>query len=162
MRMAMSALGKYDLADDVTQNAFIKMFSKPREHLDSDAGRKAYLLTTVRTCVIDILRVEAREAEKCRRLGDLLLFGEKPSRSLQSTSRTMEERKELLLQAMKKLNDTDRIILGLYYERNLPVSKIAEIMNMQSHKVSTRKYRAQLSLKKECCPTQMVRRSTAV
>lgn len=156
LRMNYLYLKDRQLAEDVTQETFLKAFRQ----LDSFRGESSPKTWLVRIA-INLCKDEWKRA--WNRLVDAADKDEAFERGLQDTeqrgrgseARTPEEqamekqRSQELLCGVMDLTDKSKEVILLYYYQELSLGEIAEILEIPEDTVSTRLRRARLQLKEK-------------
>ena len=121
-------------AQDVVQDAFEKLWVNHRK-LDSKKA-KSYLFTTAYHTMIDHIR-------KYRNLGSI----EDIPETSNDTFHDYSDLKEVLDEALEKLNDVQRSVILLRDYEGYSYQEIGEITNLNESQVKVYIYRARLFLK---------------
>lgn len=129
-------------ADDVFQEVFVAYWQgKPQ--LNSEEHRKAWLIrTTLNLCLKVTQSSWAKKA---------VLTDEVPERSVDlSVDVPFEtEQQEALYEAMRALSLPYRTAVQLFYFEDLPIARIAEILDEEQGAIKTRLSRARAELRKK-------------
>ena len=117
VNVAEDILGNAMDAEDAAQNAFIKLYRKFEKYKDLDDESMVYLLYTItRNCAKDIYRKNSLNSKR------ILSFEE----DRLSLNVKHDENGSKLLDAMLKLDKSDRRIVALKYWYDLDIKSIAE------------------------------------
>ena len=140
---AYRLLGDTHLAEDVTQDVFIKLFKKPLSTLSEVKNWPAYLKTIAVLTAIDYLRRNKRLAED-----DLDTSPEKESDSSSHPfSQVLKERDLMLFkQALLQLTEQDAQIYCLRHIEGYSYQEISELMHVSSNSVGVSLHRSQQKL----------------
>lgn len=115
-----------ELAKDATHDVFLKAFQNI-EKLEDAEKIESWISRIVYHHCIDYFRVEKKLMEESEELKYAFenesLFNEHDEDGLHNNT-------ELLKQEIDKLNDTDRLILVLYYWEGMSVNEIAEYLDL--------------------------------
>ncbi|MDO8683359.1 MAG: sigma-70 family RNA polymerase sigma factor [Armatimonadota bacterium] len=148
--------GNYDDANDVAQEAFIRVFNSIGT-FRGDANFSTWLYRIVTNVYLD----ERKRAKSHLHtpLDDYIELEENSvARQVEDTGPTPEalveqtERHDLLQFAIKSLPDYQRIMVVLYHTESKSYEEIAEIMNLPIGTVKSRLNRARLALKEKLEP----------
>lgn len=128
-RLAYSQLRSSTDADDIYQEVFLRYFQK-RPRFESEEHRKAWLLR------VTINRAKSFAASPWRRhnvpLEDRINFRQEDEQSLD--------------EALRCLDEKDRVLLHLFYYEQLSTRDIAELLNRKESTVRTQLTRARQRL----------------
>ena len=135
-RFALYLSGDPALADDVTSETFIRVWSSPEPVRLTTV--KAYLLTIAR----NLCRMERRRSLRCQSLDEAV-----PD-SGPSVLRQVEVKDELdrVLRALQELPEADRAALLMRAEEGLPYEEIAVALGLPVATVKVKVHRARLRL----------------
>jgi len=135
-RFALYLSGDPSLADDITSETFIRVWSSPEPV--RLATVKAYLLTIARNLWL---------TERKRRLRSQDLDETIPDPS-QSVSRQVEVKDELdrVLRALREIPEVDRAALLMRVEEGLPYEEVAAALGLPVATVKVKVHRARLRL----------------
>jgi len=141
--LTLHILGDPMLAEEVTQDTFLKFWSRARLYLPERGPFDVWLLTIARRTALDRLRLEGRRP--------VLSDGQDPEdawRSLPDNSRDPDEaRWESLRFALLALPEQQRQVLELAYYQGLSQSEIADELGWPLGTVKTRMRAAMQSLR---------------
>jgi RNA polymerase sigma-70 factor (ECF subfamily) len=135
-RFALYLSGDPTLADDITSETFIRVWSSPEPVLLATV--KAYLMTIAR----NLWLMERRSCSRWQRLVDTI-----PDLS-QSVSRQAEVKDELdrVLRALREIPEVDRAALLMRVEEGLSYEEVAAALGLQVATVKVKVHRARLRL----------------
>jgi len=141
--MTLRVLGDTMLAEEATQDTFLKLWSRARQYLASRGGFTSWLLTIAHRTALDLLRLEARrpmlsDAKDPEELWPLLA---------NENSLGEEARWRSLYFAVQALPEEQRQVLELAYYQGMSQSEIAEVLNWPLGTVKTRLRTAMHSLR---------------
>lgn len=143
--LAMRILRDASLAEEATQDTFLKLWSRARMFLAERGSLLAWLLTIARRTALDRLRLEKRRPT--------LSTGENPEELWQiipDDSTTPEEsRWHSMRLAVQSLSKEHRLVLELSYYQGLSQSEIAETLDWPLGTVKTRLRAAMEQLRRE-------------
>ena len=143
--LTLHILGNPMLAEEVTQDTFLKFWSRARLYLPKRGSFGVWLQTIARRTALDRLRLEGRRP--------LLSDGQDPEdtwRSLPDNSRDPEEaRWESLHFALLALPKQHQQVLELAYYQGLSQSEIADELGWPLGTVKTRMRAAMQALRRE-------------
>ncbi|WP_189005710.1 RNA polymerase sigma factor [Deinococcus roseus] len=134
--LALRTLEDQDAAQEVVQDAFLKIWNNPRSFDPGRASFAAFFMTMVRNLSIDTLRKRKYEGDIYNEEGELLPF-EDPNLSLQ-------ERAELdalgyrVRQALSQLSEAHRETVERAYFKGQSREEIAEAMGVPIGTVKSR------------------------
>lgn len=148
--------GNYDDANDVAQEAFIRVFNSIGT-FRGDANFTTWLYRIVTNVYLDERKkakshmqtsiddyIELEENSVSRQIVD---DGPTPEQSVQKM-----ERDQILQQAIMSLPEYQRVMIVLYHTQGKSYEEIAEIMNLAIGTVKSRLNRARLALKEKLLP----------
>jgi RNA polymerase sigma-70 factor (ECF subfamily) len=148
--------GNYDDANDVAQEAFIRVFNSINT-FRGDANFSTWLYRIVTNVYLD----ERKKAKSHLHtpLDEYIELEENAvARQVEDTGPSPEdlaelsERHDLLQKAIQSLPDYQRIMVVLYHTESKSYEEIAEIMNLPIGTVKSRLNRARLALKEKLEP----------
>lgn len=132
--LAMRIMRETNLAEEVTQDTFLKLWSRARMFLAERGSLLAWLLTIARRTALDRLRLENRRPT--------LATSEDPDKIWQSIpdngTISGEARWRSMHLAVQSLSKEHRLVLELAYYQGLSQSEIAETLNWPLGTVKTR------------------------
>lgn len=132
--LTLRILGDPMLAEEATQDTFLKLWSRARQYLTERGPFLPWLLTIARRVALDRLRLEARRPalsdaadpdETWRNLPDL-------------DSSADEARWRTLYFAVQNLHPDQRSVIELAYYQGMSQSEIAEVLGLPLGTVKTR------------------------
>jgi RNA polymerase sigma-70 factor (ECF subfamily) len=132
--LALRMLGDSMAAEEVTQDVFLKLWSRARSYLSSRGSFAPWLLTIARNTALDRLRLERRRPT--------LTDDDEPEETWQDIAdeqTTLEEARWRSLHfAVQALPPEQRQVIELAYYRGLSHSQIAEYLSWPVGTVKTR------------------------
>src|SRR5258708_7049216 len=130
-------------AEDIVANAFLKLYTRAREGMESYEHIKRWLYVITRNEAIDYLRYKTRSREVHQ---DLSYLGDKEERADLEMLKTglLQNRRE----GIEKLPRQRRAILQLYFFEEKSTSEIADQLQLNSQTVLNHKSRALEALRK--------------
>lgn len=153
-RTAFRLLGQRDLAEDVLQNAFIKLHRQPATSLENIRNVRAWLRTVISRLALDQLR--ARQAQPATGSDRQPLEHADPQLRDQRTPDrywTAQHDVEQLRVALSRLHATAFELITLRHLEGLSYQQIADQLGMNPNQVGVRIHRAQQSLKNHLSAT---------
>ena len=135
-RFALYLSGDPALADDITSETFIRVWSSPEPVRLTTV--KAYLLTIAR----NLWLMERRRSSRSQGLDDSMPDGR------QSVSRQAEVKEDLdrVLRALREIPEVDRAALLMRVDEGLPYEEIAAALALPVATVKVKVHRARLRL----------------
>jgi RNA polymerase sigma-70 factor (ECF subfamily) len=131
-RFALKTLGDSDVAHDVVQDSFERLWIK---HEDVNFLKaKSYLFTTAYHASIDVIRVKNR-------------VGSITEAKVTSTENSYSDLQEVLHEALTKLPEIQRSVILLRDYEGYSYQEIEEITGLNESQVKVYIYRARLTLK---------------
>jgi len=132
--LTLHILGDPMLAEEATQDTFLKLWSRARQYLAEQGPLLPWLLTIARRVALDRLRLEARRP--------MLSDANDPDDAWQilpdSESMSEESRWRSLYFAVQALHPDQRKVINLAYYQGLSQSEIAEVLGWPLGTVKTR------------------------
>ena len=132
--LTLHILGDPMLAEEATQDTFLKIWSRAREYLAERGPFLPWLLTIARRVAIDRLRLEARRP--------LLSDSNDPDDAWQTLpeidSLTDESRWRSMYFAVQALHRDQRTVIEMAYYQGMSQSEIAEVLGWPLGTVKTR------------------------
>ena len=129
----------HEIAQDIVSRTFVKVYEH-WNHAPAGEAVIAWTFRIARNTLIDHWRVETRRASRSVSVEEL---AEVPSAaSTPEVACARRERSELLLRAVRKLNDRDRILLALKFAGQRSNREAASILGISEAAVSMRLLRA--------------------
>lgn len=142
--VAQSILKKNEVAEDVVEDSFVKLWER-RDLIANSTALKAYLYTTVRNACIDLIRKERSKALYIKEANFTL---EKNDVSV--IHKIIEaETFNVISSAMESLPTECGRIFRMYYVEGKALKEIANELKLSISTVKTQKGRALLLLKKK-------------
>ena len=140
---AYRLLSDTHLAEDVTQDVFIKLFKKSLKSMNEVKNWPAYLKSMAVTTAIDYLRRNKRLAED-----DMESVPENESDTSRHPLNQVLRDRDLILfkQALLQLTEQDAHIYCLRHVEGYSYQEIAELMHVSSNSVGVSLHRSQLKL----------------
>ena len=146
--LTMRILGNPMLAEEATQDTFLKLWSRAHTYLAERGSLLLWLLTIARRTALDRLRLEARRPT--------LSDSNDPTEALQavpnSDSLSEEDRWRSMYFAVLALSPEHRQLIELAYYQGLSQSEIAEVLGWPLGTVKTRLRAAMERLRHEWGP----------
>ncbi|MGD8404950.1 MAG: sigma-70 family RNA polymerase sigma factor [Anaerolineales bacterium] len=141
--LTLRVLGDTMLAEEVTQDTFLKLWSRARQ-FDSGKGELApWLLTIAHRTALDRLRLEKRRLPASNARDPEETWPILPDKSTQSS----EARWRSLYFAVQSLPEEQRQVIDLAYYKSMSQSEIAEVLGWPLGTVKTRVRAAMQSLR---------------
>ena len=132
--LTLRILGNSMMAEEATQDAFLKLWSRSRQFLAERGPFLPWLLTIARRVALDRLRLESRRP--------MLSDSNDPEDALRSIPEqetgTDESRWRSMYFAVQSLPSDQRSVIELAYYQGLSQSEIAEVLNLPLGTVKTR------------------------
>lgn len=132
--LTVHMLGDAMLAEEATQDTFLKVWSRARDYLAERGPVLPWLLTIARRVALDRLRLEARRPS--------LSDASDPDEAWQDLpaddSTTDEARWRSIYFALQTLHPDQRKVIELAYYQGLSQSEIAEVLNLPLGTVKSR------------------------
>jgi len=123
-RFAYSLVGSVDVAEDVVQDVFVRVWNA-RARLRPDLSWRGYIFTAVRRRALDVLKhrvVETRNAVK--------LASAEPMTMTVEDDLDADQMARIVRDAIATLPERRRTVLRLRYEDGLPYADIADVMGV--------------------------------
>jgi len=143
--LALRILGEPMLAEEATQDTFLKLWSRARQYLAERGSLLVWLLTIARRTALDRLRLEGRRPT--------LSNSEDPDTKWQSIanedSLSSEARWRSMYFAVQSLPEEQRQVIELAYYQGMSQSEIAEVLGWPLGTVKSRLRAAMESLRQE-------------
>ena len=130
-RLALSYLKSRPDAEDVTQQAFLRLLEHQREI--SPGKERSWLASVTVNLCRDILRSASRQ--RTESLSEELVF--------------QDERQSEVLRAVMELGEQERAVVYLYHYEGYDTREIAQILKISRTAVTTRLCRAKQHLKEK-------------
>lgn len=132
--LTLRILGDTMLAEEATQDTFLKLWSRARQYLVERGPFLPWLLTIARRVALDRLRLESRRPA--------LSDSTDPDKTWQNLpdldSSTEEARWRSLYFAVQNLHPDQRHVIELAYYQGMSQSEIAEVLGLPLGTVKTR------------------------
>lgn len=132
--LALRILGDTMLAEETTQDTFLKLWSRSRQYLAERGSLIVWLLTIARRTALDRLRLEARRPTLSDGTDPDELWKELPD----ATTTSEENRWRSVHFTVQALPDDQRQVIELAYYHGLSQSEIAETLGWPLGTVKTR------------------------
>lgn len=142
-RFVLKNLRDEELAQDVVQEAFLKMWEKASTITGSKA--KSYLFTTAYHTMIDTIRKEKRYTSE-----------ENVGQEIFSSKSQYSDLKEVLEEALLTLNEIQRSVLLLRDYEGYSYKEIGDIVNLSDAQVKVYIFRARMAIKQYIGSLEMV------
>ena len=143
--LTLRILGNSMLAEEATQDTFLKLWSRARQYLAERGSLLVWLLTIARRTALDRLRLEGRRPT--------LSSSEDPDTTWQSIadedSLSSEARWRSMYFAVQSLPEEQRQVIELAYYQGMSQSEIAEVLGWPLGTVKSRLRAAMESLRQE-------------
>lgn len=143
--LTLRILGETMLAEEATQDTFLKLWSRARQYLAERGSLPVWLLTIARRTALDRLRLESRRP--------MLSNSEDPDTMWQSVadedSLTSEARWRSMYFAVQSLPKEQRQVIELAYYQGMSQSEIAEVLGWPLGTVKNRIRNAMEALRQE-------------
>lgn len=141
--LTLRVLGDEMLAEEVTQDTFLKLWSRARQ-FDSDKGDLApWLLTIAHRTALDRLRLENRRVPASNAQDPAETWPILPDETTQNS----ESRWRSLYFAVQSLPEKQRQVIDLAYYKGMSQSEISEVLGWPLGTVKTRVRSAMQSLR---------------
>lgn len=140
---AVQILGNVEEAEDVTQEAFLRLWQRSEIYQPKRGSLSSFLITLTRSRALDRVRSRKASHQKLQRIQTLsdCVFNYNPPLEFA----TVQERSALVREALQQLSPADRQLLETAYYEELSQSEIAERDGIP---LGTVKSRARMALKK--------------
>lgn len=142
---AMQTLGDRELAEDVTQEAFVKAYRSLEAYSPTIARFETWLLTIAARTAVDAQR-RRRRTESLEHITEAQGF-DPPSQARPEASSEAESVSEAVHRALRRLPERQRLAVTLKHLQELPFTEVARIMgcSVNSAKVHAHRGRVQLA-----------------
>lgn len=142
--LAFKILGNSEEAEDVTQDVFLTLW-RQNAYNPGRGSLSSFLTTMTRSRSIDKLRARGTKLRFLQRWQGLVR-SESTASPLETAS--MQERSELVREAMTQLSDSERQVLEIAYYEGLSQSEIAERLQLPLGTVKSRSRQGLLKLRR--------------
>ena len=142
--LTLHILGTPHLAEEATQDTFLKVWSRARQYLSERGSFLPWLLTIARRVALDRIRLEARRPSLTDSNDPEIIWQNLPD----SDTVTEEARWRSMHFAVRSLHPDQRKVIELAYYQGMSQSDIAEVLNWPLGTVKTRIRAAMESLRK--------------
>jgi RNA polymerase sigma-70 factor (ECF subfamily) len=132
--LTLRILGDPMLAEEATQDTFLKLWSRAREYLAERGPFLPWLLTIARRVALDRLRLEARRPPLSNSTDPEDIWQSIPDLD----TNTDESRWRSLYFAVQNLHPDQRAVIELAYYQGMSQSEIAEVLGLPLGTVKTR------------------------
>lgn len=132
--LAIRILGETMAADEVTQDTFLKLWTRAKSFSPEKGSLPAWLLTIARRTAIDRVRLENRRPEFDNPVDPEIVWRHSPD----PKSETEEARWRSLFFALNDLPDEQRKVINLAYYHGMSQSQIADYIGAPLGTVKTR------------------------
>lgn len=142
--LTLHIIGAPHLAEEATQDTFLKLWSRARQYLSERGSFLPWLLTIARRVALDRIRLESRRPSLTDSNDPETIWQNLPD----SDSVTEEARWRSMHFAVQSLHPDQRKVIELAYYQGMSQSEIAEVLNWPLGTVKTRIRAAMESLRK--------------
>lgn len=132
--LSLRILNDSMLAEEATQDTFLKLWSRARDYLAERGPFLPWLLTIARRVALDRLRLESRRPSLSDSNDPELIWQNLPD----VDSVTDEARWRSMYFAVQNLHTDQRTVIELAYYQSLSQSEIAEVLSLPLGTVKTR------------------------
>lgn len=140
---AVQILNNVEEAEDVTQEAFLRLWQRSEIYQPKRGSLSGFLITLTRSRALDRVRARKSSDQKLQRIQTLSDCGSNYNPPLEFA--TVQERSDLVRAALQQLSAADRQLLETAYYEEMSQSEIAERDGIP---LGTVKSRARGALKK--------------
>ncbi|MBN1441566.1 MAG: RNA polymerase sigma factor [Planctomycetes bacterium] len=145
--LAFGVIGDYQLAEDILQDAFLKVYLNLESLRDPDRFRP-WFCGIVRKQAIDVMRQLRGRVARAARLDDVEGFVADESDSPAQGLLRKEQRRKILRE-VRRLPPHDRLVLVLKHMEGLSYKEIAEVTHSSVSAVESRLFRARRALREK-------------
>lgn len=138
----IKTLGNVQLAEDITQETFIKAWQKSDKFDITKGSLKTWLYTIARNLLIDYLRKAKNHTESINEFEEI-----KSAISIEKDAEQALLREEML-KSLKSLNQSDEDLIIMRFINELEIKEMAQILNKPENTVKVAIHRAVNKLKK--------------
>jgi RNA polymerase sigma factor (sigma-70 family) len=138
LQLAYTILRDWQEAEDATQEGALKAWRA--------IGRLREDTSSLRPWYLTIVANEARSRRRSR-WWSVLKLAEPPAVAASSTAEEAASLRADLDAAMRRLTETERLILALHFYLDLPVEEVSRVVGLSPEAVKSRLYRATRSLR---------------
>ena len=143
--LALRILGRRDLAEDISQEAFLRVYHSAKRYYP-----KAKFTTWLYRIVVNLCLDEKRKAKRSPiELSEYLGHLESKSEDDPVAILEIEERKEVVWKAMEKLNKRERVAVVLHRFHGLSHAEVASTTGWSQSAVESLLIRSYQKLRKE-------------
>jgi len=142
--LTLHILGTPQLAEEATQDTFLKLWSRARQYLAGRGPFLPWLLSIARRVALDRIRLEARRPSLTDSKDPETIWQNLPD----SETTTEEARWRSMHFAVQSLHPDQRNVIELAYYQGMSQSEIAEVLSWPLGTVKTRIRSAMESLRK--------------
>jgi RNA polymerase sigma-70 factor (ECF subfamily) len=142
--LTLHILGAPHLAEEATQDTFLKLWSRARQYLAERGSFLPWLLTIARRVALDRIRLESRRPALTDSNDPETIWQNLPD----SDTITEEARWRSMHFAVQSLHPDQRKVIELAYYQGMSQSEIAEVLDWPLGTVKTRLRAAMESLRK--------------
>jgi len=132
--LTLHILGTPQLAEEATQDTFLKLWSRARQYLAERGAFLPWLLTIARRVALDRIRLEARRPSLADSNDPETIWQNLPD----ADTATEEARWRSLYFAVQSLHPDQRKVIELAYYQGMSQSDIAEVLGWPLGTVKTR------------------------
>ena len=132
--LTLHILGNPQLAEEVTQDTFLKLWSRARQYLSERGSFLPWLLTIARRVALDRIRLEARRPSLTDSNDPETIWQNLPD----SETTTEEARWRSMYFAVQSLHPDQRKVIELAYYQGMSQSEIADVLGWPLGTVKTR------------------------
>ena len=134
LRYATRVLNNAEAAQDVVQDAFVRLYRNWKKVLDRGVPLKGWLFRTTHNAAVDYIRKESRLKDLHERQAE---FNEIVAPKEGRERREMDERQALVLEHLNALNTKEREVLVLRLQEGMSYKEIAKVIRRSEGYVGT-------------------------